>query len=105
MLAQPARMQDFSSCQCRMSEFTAGVRRAQLRKLDRIVADFRDKTTRVTAGIADLPGIQFRKKNDPEGGLGNWAFVNTRGKEQRDRFIAAVRRVYPAVMRGQCRVT
>jgi 8-amino-3,8-dideoxy-alpha-D-manno-octulosonate transaminase len=91
VLGQPARMRDFASCQYRMSEFTAAVLRAQLRKLDRIVADFRDKTTRVTAGIMDLPGIQFRKRNDPEGGLGNWVFINTKGKQQRDHFIKAMR--------------
>jgi dTDP-4-amino-4,6-dideoxygalactose transaminase len=67
------------------------VLRAQLRKLDRIVGDFRDKTTRITDGIKDLPGIQFRKKNDPGGGLGNWVFINTKGKEQRDTFIKAMR--------------
>ena len=91
VLGQPGRMHEFSSCQYRMSEFTAAVLRAQLRKLDRIVDDFRDKTTRVTTGIKDLPGIQFRKRNDPEGGLGNWVFVNTSGKEQRDRFLKAMR--------------
>jgi 8-amino-3,8-dideoxy-alpha-D-manno-octulosonate transaminase len=91
VLGQPARMKVFASPQFRMSEFTAAVLRAQLRKLDRIVGDFRDKTTRVTDGIKDLPGIQFRKKNDPAGGLGNWVFINTKGKEQRDRFIKALR--------------
>jgi 8-amino-3,8-dideoxy-alpha-D-manno-octulosonate transaminase len=91
VLNRPSRMNDFSSCQYRMSEFTAAVLRAQLRKLDRIVEDFRDKTTRVTSGINDLPGIQFRKKNDPEGGLGNWVFIRTSGKEQRDHFIAAMK--------------
>jgi 8-amino-3,8-dideoxy-alpha-D-manno-octulosonate transaminase len=90
VLGQPGRMHDFSSPQYRMSEFTAAVLRAQLRKLDLIVGDFRDKTTRVTEGIKDLPGIQFRKKNDPAGGLGNWVFINTKGKAQRDRFIAAM---------------
>ncbi len=91
VLNQAGRMHDFSSCQYRMSEFTAAVLRAQLRKLDRIVGDFRDKTTRVTAGIKDLPGIQFRKQNDPAGGLGNWVFINTSGKEQRNRFLKAMR--------------
>jgi 8-amino-3,8-dideoxy-alpha-D-manno-octulosonate transaminase len=91
VLGQPGRMRNFSSCQYRMSEFTAAVLRAQLRKLDRIVGDFRDKTTRVMNGIRDLPGIQFRKQNDPGGALGNWVFINTPGKEQRDRFIAAMR--------------
>jgi 8-amino-3,8-dideoxy-alpha-D-manno-octulosonate transaminase len=91
VLGQAPRMKDFSSCQYRMSEFTAAVLRAQLRKLDRIVGDFRDKTARVTAGIQDLPGIQFRKQNDPAGGLGNWVFINTRGEDQRDHFIEAMR--------------
>ena len=91
VLGQPGRMHEFSSCQYRMSEFTAAVLCAQLRKLDRIVGDFRDKTTRVTAGIKDLPGIQFRKQNDPAGGLGNWVFINTSGKEQRNRFLKAMR--------------
>lgn len=91
VLGQPARMKLFAGGQFRMSEFTAAVLRAQLRKLDRIVGDFRDKTTRVTAGIADLPGVQFRKKNDPEGGLGNWVFIQTSGKEQRDRFIKTMK--------------
>jgi dTDP-4-amino-4,6-dideoxygalactose transaminase len=91
VLARPSRLHNFSSCQYRMSEFTAAVLRAQLRKLDRIVADFRDKTTRVTEGIRDLPGIQFRKPNDPGGGLSNWVFINTRGLEQRNRFIRALR--------------
>jgi len=90
VLGQAPRMKLFAGAQYRMSEFTAAVMRAQLRKLDRIVADFRDKTTRITKGIEDLPGIQFRKKNDEGGGLGNWVFFRTSGKEQRDQFIKAM---------------
>jgi 8-amino-3,8-dideoxy-alpha-D-manno-octulosonate transaminase len=91
VLGQPARMKLFAGAQYRMSEFTAAVMRAQLRKLDHIVGDFQDKTTRITKGIEDLPGIQFRKKNDEGGGLGNWVFFRTSGKEQRDQFIKAMR--------------
>jgi 8-amino-3,8-dideoxy-alpha-D-manno-octulosonate transaminase len=91
VLGQAAKMKMFAGGQFRMSEFTAAVLRAQLRKLDRIVGDFRDKTTRVTKGIEDLPGIQFRKQNDPAGGLGNWVFIRTSGREQRDQFIKALR--------------
>lgn len=90
-LGRSARIPNFSSCQFRMTEFTAAVLRAQLRKLDRIVSDFRDQTTRVIDGIRDLPSIQFRKQNDPGGSLGNWVFIRTSGKDQRDRFIAAMR--------------
>ena len=90
VLGQAAHMKKFSGGQYRMSEFTAAVMRAQLRKLDGIVADFRDKSSRVTEGIAELPGIQFRKRNDPEGALGSTVFIRTEGKAQRDRFIAAM---------------
>ncbi len=91
VLGQPPRVKNFSSPQYRMNEFTGGVMRAQLRKLDGILADFRDKSTRVTNGIADLPGITFRKKNDPDGGLGNWVYIRTSGKAQRDEFMRAMR--------------
>ncbi len=91
VLGQPPHLQKFSGGQYRMSEFTAAVLRAQLRKLDRILGDYRDKAARVTAGLAGLPGIQFRKKNDPNAGLGNWVFIRTAGKDPRDRFIRAMR--------------
>jgi dTDP-4-amino-4,6-dideoxygalactose transaminase len=61
-----------------------------LRKLDRIVADFRDKAARVTQGIQDLPGIQFRKSNDPAGAVGSSVYFRTSGKAERDRFIKAL---------------
>jgi len=76
--------------QFRMSEWTGAVMRAQLRKLDRIVADFRDKGTRVTQGIAGLEGIQFRKTNDPDGALRSSVYFRTAGKDQRDRLIKAL---------------
>src|SRR5205823_3367955 len=59
-------------------------------KVDRIVADFRDKGARVTQGIQDLPGIHFRKANDAEGGLCSSVYFRTTGKAQRDHFIAAM---------------
>lgn len=89
-LGQPPRMGQCVGWQFRMSEYTGAVMRAQLRKLDRIVADFRDKGTRVTQGIADLPGIQFRKSNDREGALHSSVYIGTAGRAQRDRFVAAL---------------
>ena len=59
-------------------------------RLDRIVTDFRDKGARVAQSIADLPGIQFRKTNDPEGGLCSSVYCRTSGKAQADRFLAAL---------------
>ena len=90
MLGQAPRLSPFVGWQFRMSEWTGAVMRAQLRKLDRIVADFRDKGTRVAQGIADLPGIQFRKTNDPGGGLRSSVYFRTAGQDQRDRFIKAL---------------
>ncbi len=101
-LGQPPRMSQFVGGQFRMSEYTGAVLRAQLRKLDRIVGDLRDKGTRVTAGIQDLPGIQLRKKNDVEGGLSRWVYIRTAGEAQRDRFIAALKaeNIHAATMGG-----
>jgi 8-amino-3,8-dideoxy-alpha-D-manno-octulosonate transaminase len=90
MLGQAAHFPQFLGGQFRMSEFTGAVLRAQLRKLDRIVADFRDKADRVTKGIQDLPGIQFRKSNDPAGAVGSAVYFRTAGTPQRDRFIRAL---------------
>ncbi len=74
-----------------MNEYSGAVLRAQLRKLDRIAGDFRSRSARVKQGIADLPGIQFRKSNDPSGALGSSVYFRTTGKEERDRFIKALR--------------
>ena len=90
MLGRPPQMQQTVGGNFRMNEFTAGVMRAQLRKLDRILADQRDKQTRIIAGIADLPGITLRKKNVPEGGTGSRLLIWTSSREQCDRFIAAM---------------
>ena len=90
MLGQSPYFALFLGGQFRMSEFTGAVLRAQLRKLDRIVADFRDKADRVTKGIQDLPGIQFRKSNDPAGAVGSAVYFRTAGAPQRDRFIRAL---------------
>ena len=90
MLGETPRLGPLVGFNFRMSEYTGAVMRAQLRKLDRIAADFRDKGTRVARGIQDLPGIRFRKTNDPDGGLRSSVYFRTSGKAQRDRFIAAL---------------
>jgi len=76
--------------QFRMNEFTGGVLRAQLRKLDRIVADFRDRGKRVAEGIRHLPGIQLRKSTDPDGALRSSVYIRTGGLAERDRLISAL---------------
>lgn len=89
-LGERPRMGQSVGWQFRMSEYTGAVLRAQLRKLDRIVADFRERGMRVAEGIADLPGMQFRKTHDPTGGLRSSIYFRTAGKDMRDRFVAAL---------------
>jgi len=76
--------------QYRMSEFTGGVLLAQLRKLDRIVADIRAVAQRVHEGIRDLPGVELRRIPEPGSDLGSSVFLKFRGKDERDRFIHAM---------------
>jgi 8-amino-3,8-dideoxy-alpha-D-manno-octulosonate transaminase len=90
MLGETPHFPQLLGGQFRMSEFTGAVLRAQLRKLDRILADFRDKSDRVTKGIQDLPGIQFRKSNDPAGAVGSAVYFRAAGKAQRDHYIRAL---------------
>jgi dTDP-4-amino-4,6-dideoxygalactose transaminase len=51
----------------RMNELTGAVALAQLRKLDRLVTTLRQKKARLKERIAGIPGVGFRKINDPEG--------------------------------------
>jgi dTDP-4-amino-4,6-dideoxygalactose transaminase len=51
----------------RMTELTAAVLLAQLRKLDSILAQLRAKKRRFKEAIADLPRLEFREITDPEG--------------------------------------
>jgi 8-amino-3,8-dideoxy-alpha-D-manno-octulosonate transaminase len=89
-LGGPPRLGQICGGQFRMSEFTGAVMRAQLRKLDRIVADFRVRTDRVVQAIQDLPGITFRKVNDEEGRLPSSVYFRAKAKSDRDWFIKAL---------------
>ena len=90
-VAGAARLESFIGANFRMSEFTGGVLLAQLRKLDTIVAAVRGNARHVYEGIRDLPGIGFRSRPDPAGELGAGVFIAFRSKQQRDRYIAAMR--------------
>jgi len=74
----------------RMNEWTGAVLRAQLRKLNRIAALYRERGNRVVAGIRDLPGMQFRKSNDPAGALMDNVYFRVGSKAERDRCLAAL---------------
>jgi len=102
LLGRPARTDMVPGYNFRMNEFTGAVMRAQLRKLDRIAADIRERGRRVTEGIEDLPGIRLRKLSDPQGGLRSLVFFRTSDRAQRDRFTAALgaENVPAAIMEG-----
>ncbi len=51
----------------RMTELTAAVLLAQLRKLEAILSHLRANKRRFKEAIADLPGLEFREITDPEG--------------------------------------
>jgi len=54
----------------RMTELTAAVLLAQLKKVDAIVAHLHANKQRFKQAIADLPGLEFREITDPEGECG-----------------------------------
>jgi len=54
----------------RMTELTAAVLLAQLRRLDTILSHLRAKKGAFKEAIADLPGLEFREITDPEGECG-----------------------------------
>jgi 8-amino-3,8-dideoxy-alpha-D-manno-octulosonate transaminase len=85
-----ARLDGFPAGQFRMSEFTGGVLRAQLRKLDAIAARLRQGARRVREGIRDLPGLRLRPTPDPEGDLGLAVYLGFADRPRRDRFLAAM---------------
>jgi 8-amino-3,8-dideoxy-alpha-D-manno-octulosonate transaminase len=76
--------------QYRMSEFTAAVLLAQLRKLETILAALRGHARRVYDGIAGLPGLQLRHRPDPDGDIGSNIWLGFPSQDRRDRFRAAM---------------
>jgi 8-amino-3,8-dideoxy-alpha-D-manno-octulosonate transaminase len=54
----------------RMGELAGAVASVQLRKLPRIVRHLRGSHRRIQAALQDLPGVEFRRSNDPAGDTG-----------------------------------
>ncbi len=57
----------FVGCDYRMTELTAAVLLAQLRKLDSLKTTLHANKRRFKAALAGLPGLEFREITDPEG--------------------------------------
>jgi 8-amino-3,8-dideoxy-alpha-D-manno-octulosonate transaminase len=85
-----AKLSPFAGSQFRMSEFTGGVLRAQLRKLDQIVGSLRENARRVREGVRDLTGLRFRPLADADGELGSAVYFTFRSKDSRNRFLKAM---------------
>ncbi len=65
-----AQVTAFAGSQFRMSELTAAMALAQLRKLDKVRAHCRALQTRILGQIYDLPGLELRHVPDPQGDSG-----------------------------------
>ncbi|MBK7927828.1 MAG: DegT/DnrJ/EryC1/StrS family aminotransferase [Bryobacterales bacterium] len=85
------QLSPFVGTNFRMNEFSGGVLLAQLRKLDKIVGGVRANAARVYAGIADLPGLKTRLRNDVEGDIGTAVFAGFASQRQRDKFMELMR--------------
>jgi 8-amino-3,8-dideoxy-alpha-D-manno-octulosonate transaminase len=85
------RLTPFVGTNFRMNEFSGGVLLAQLRKLDRIIADVRANARRVYDGIQDIPGIRLRRLPDPSGELGTGVYIEFASKDNRDAFLAGMK--------------
>jgi 8-amino-3,8-dideoxy-alpha-D-manno-octulosonate transaminase len=81
----------FPGINYRMNEMTGAVLRAQLRKLDDILAAHKRNWRAVRAGIQDLPGMKLRHSNDAEGEIGWTVDLLLSDNARRDRFVAAMR--------------
>jgi len=86
-----AQLQPFVGCNFRMNEFSGGVLLAQTRKLGEIVKRCRTAAAQVYEGLSDIPGIHFRQRPDPAGEIGVGVFVRFKSKDQRDRYLSALR--------------
>ncbi|PTX94487.1 DegT/DnrJ/EryC1/StrS family aminotransferase [Opitutus sp. ER46] len=78
----------FCGAQYRMSELTAAVALAQLRKLDAIRDHCRALKARIVAQLAKLPGIQLRPLADPEGDFGFELYFYARNADTAGTFRA-----------------
>jgi len=85
------RLPGFAASNYRMNEFTAAIMKAQEQDLETICAALRSNARKVRQGIADLPGLKMRKTPDLEGDLGVTIFLDHGTRENRDRFLRALR--------------
>jgi len=78
-------IEPFPGVNYRMNEVTAAILREQLKKMDSVVREIRDRNARVRNGIAGVRGLKFRRSNDPAGesGISLVFFVESAPKARR----------------------
>jgi 8-amino-3,8-dideoxy-alpha-D-manno-octulosonate transaminase len=85
-------IEPFPGVNYRQNEMSSAVLRAQLKKMDKILAKIRSNKAKIKEGISGISGIEFRRQPDPEGeiGVGLVFFVETPKKAIlfRDALIA-----------------
>ena len=86
-----AAAEQFAGVNYRMNEMSGGVMGAQLRKLDTILGRLKKNSQTVIGKIRDLPHFQFRRLPDAEGEIGLGVHILLATKEQRDKFLAAMK--------------
>jgi len=81
----------FMGINYRMNEMTGAVMRAQLRKLDTIIARHRENSRFIRERIQELPRVQLRHSNDLAGEIGWTIDLLLPDQKVRDRFVAGMR--------------
>ena len=76
----------------RMSELCGAVASVQIRKLPEIVRTMRASHGRIKAMLQDVPGIEFRRLNDPEGHTGPFLVVLLEAEEKAVKAAEKLRR-------------
>jgi dTDP-4-amino-4,6-dideoxygalactose transaminase len=74
----------------RMNELTGAVALAQLRKIDRVLTVLREKKKLFKDLISDIPGVRFRRLNDPAGDCATLLTVIFDSAEQAGRVSRAL---------------
>lgn len=76
----------FAGANYRMSEMTAAVALAQLRKVDGMIRHLRELRDRLMARIGNLPGLRFRRIPDDGGDIGFETYLYFSAPEKARRF-------------------
>ena len=78
-------------CGSRMNELTAALARAQLRKLPGICAAMRGRKHALKQMLSDIPGLAFRRLDDPDGEAGSFLLTIFPKVSDAEFFVKALR--------------